>query len=99
MTAEFVMAASQAWIFACYVTFALQVAVQADWKRIHRVRATSVASLIAVFLLCAVSGYLSKLIGIGPWGSAVFHALLVVASATLIVTNQGRTIAKMLSGD
>lgn len=86
-------------ITMCYLIFAAQVYYQTDWGRTNRRRAVAVISLIAVFVLCGVSGYLSSL-----WKATearwfvreLLHWLLAFASVTLVLTNQARVFSRML---
>ena len=60
----------------------------------HGKRAT--ALFVAIFVLCAVCGYLPRLIPVSYWIEVVTHALLVCATWFFVLTNQARVIARSL---
>lgn len=86
-------------IVLSYGVFVLQILMQTNWRRLKRGPFVAIGSLAAVFLLCAASGYLSAALGFSMAAREWFHGGLVLASLTLIFTNQGRVIANLLSGD
>lgn len=86
-------------IVLSYGVFVLQIVMQTNWRRLKRGPFVAIGSLVAVFLLCAASGYLSAALGMSLTAREWFHGGLVLASLTLILTNQGRVIAALLSED
>lgn len=86
-------------IVLSYGVFVLQILMQTDWRRLKRGPVVAIGSLATVFLLCAASGYLSDAIGLSLAAREWLHGGLVLASLTLILTNQGRVIAALLSED
>lgn len=82
-----------------YGIFVLQIIMQTKWRQLKRGPFVAIGSLAAVFLLCAASGYVSDALGLSLATREWFHGGLVVASFMLILTNQGRVIASLLSGD
>ncbi len=87
----------QAAVIACYVVFALQIVVQTRWRRLKPRPAIAVGSLIAVFLLCAVAGYLSHLLGWSVAWQTLIHWGLATAAVALVVFNLARDIAETIS--
>ena len=81
-----------------YLLFAIQVAVRTyalrgvvDWRR-----ALALWWLVAVFILCALAGYLSHALN---WSEEVrfwLHAFLIVATSGLVVSNSAQVLADML---
>lgn len=80
-----------------YFIFAAQVLIQTDWKKANRPSAIALGSLIVVFVFCGLSGYATSLMPGWFWYvREIMHWVLLAAASTMVFTNQGKVISKLL---
>jgi len=95
---EFIHDISTGLIIAAYLVFAWQMFKQISWSEIGK-GGKAVALLTAVFVLCAMTGYLTDLILLPQWLDVMLHVALAGASIWLIATNQAQFIARMIKNE
>ena len=82
-------------ITGCYLIFACQFVVQTKWKRVDIRSATAIGLLIAVFVLCGLSGYATALLDSSWWVvREVMHLILAGVSAVMVLTNRAKVLSE-----
>lgn len=83
-------------IVACYVIFAVQLRYQAGSKLLKTPGGRAISVLVAVFVLCAMTGYAIDLFPVVPLLEIWSHRVLAIAAIALVVSNSAGAAAAMI---